>query len=166
MSQEYRPLWGRIIVFWVLWAVLMVGVTMLLSGCEVATAAEWSDLGVVHKTLISEAGGEKDRIRAMQAVGNVIRRRAELRGMTVEQVCLQPLQFSCWNGGSGRVDAFARKNQAIWDDALTAWQLSGVEDVTGKADLYHADYVKPRWDWSKTVRTVKVGRHIFLQEIR
>lgn len=137
--------------------------TLILGGCDVATAAEWEDLGIVHKTLIAEAGGEG--MDGMQAVANVIRNRAVRRGMTVEAVCLQRLQFSCWNGGRGQVDRMVRRNRAVWDDALTAWQLSGTEDITVGADLYHADYVKPRWDWSKTVRTVKVGRHIFYREV-
>lgn len=163
MRRSYKAHWGRIALFWAFLVGLMYGVTQLY-GCDVATAAEWEDLKVVHKTLIMEAGGEG--IEGMQAVANVIRTRAELRGLTVEQVCLQRLQFSCWNKGAGPVDRMVRRNRAVWDDALTAWQLSGIEDVTKGADLYHADYVKPRWDWSKTVRTVKVGQHIFYREVR
>lgn len=133
---------------------------LFLVGCDEALAAEWEDLGIVHKTLIAEAGGERDRVTAMQAVGNVIRRRAELRGMTVEEVCLQRLQFSCWNEGKDRVDAFIRKNRAVWDDALTAWQLSGVEDVTDGADHYHTKAVNPKWNRGME-RTAVIGGHIF-----
>jgi len=161
--QGVKARWGRILVVWVAMGAVVWGCTLLLVGCDEALAAEWADLGVVHKTLIAEAGGEG--IEGMVAVGNVIRNRAKARGLTVEQVCLQPWQFSCWND-KARLRAFIRKNRAVYEDALTAWQLSGVEDVTGGADLYHADYVKPRWDWSKTVRTVKVGQHIFYRETR
>lgn len=162
MRRAYRARWGRILAVWVGLVAVVGAITLLLAGCDVAYCAEWKDLGVVHKTLIAEAGGERDRVTAMQAVGNVIRRRAELRGMTVEAVCLQRWQFSCWNGGAGRVDAFTRKNRAVWDDALTAWQLSGVEDITNGGDHYHTKAVNPKWNRGME-QTAVVGQHRFFK---
>jgi len=131
-----------------------------------AHAAEFEDLTIPVKTLIAEAGGEKDRITAMQAVANVIRNRAKYRGQTFDQVCLAKWQFSCWNGGQEKVDQFVLKNRSVWNDALTAWQLSANEDITGGSDLYHANYVRPKWDFSKTIRLQQYGRHIFYKEIK
>lgn len=151
------------VIYWVVLVGLFVGGTLLFMGCDVATAAEFEDLSVVHKVLIGEAVGEKDRIRAMEAVANTIRNRAKRRGMTFEEVVRQKWQFSCLNGGEARLDAFIRKNRGVWDDALTAWQLSGVEDVTGGADHYFADYIKrPKWS-AGMVETVKIGKHRFFK---
>ena len=116
-------------------------------------------MGVVHKTLIAEAGGEGNE--GMHAVANVIRNRAAKRGLTVEQVCLQRLQFSAWNKGAGPVDRMVRRERAIWDDALTAWQASATEDITGSADHYYASYIR-RPSWAKKMRhTVTIGKHQF-----
>lgn len=140
--------------------------TLLMVGCDVATAGEGAPelLPIPVLTIMAEAGVEG--FEGMVAVANVIRNRAKLRGLTVDEVCLQKLQFSCWNDRGRTVYRYASRNRALWDEAQTAWQLSGVEDVTGGADLYHADYVKPRWNWSKTVMTVKIGQHIFYREVR
>lgn len=149
------------LIYWVVVVGLFVVGTALFMGCDVATAGEFDDLSVVHKVLIGEAGGEKDRIRAMEAVANTIRNRAKRRGMTFEEVVRQKWQYSCLNGGEARLDAFIRKNRGVWDDALTAWQLSGVEDVTGGADHYFADYIK-RPSWAKSMQfTRRIGQHLF-----
>lgn len=147
------------IIYWGVVVGLFVGGTVLFMGCDVATAAEWEDLGVVHKTLIAEAGGEG--IEGMVAVANVIRNRSIKRSLTPEQVVKQRLQFSCWNNGEGQVDRMLKRNRSVWDDALTAWQLSWVEDVTGGADHYFADYIK-RPVWAKNMTfSGRVGKHLF-----
>lgn len=158
-----KILWHRVIMFLAVCALVVVGSSVLLA--ESANAYEDAhSLPIPVLTLLAEAGGEG--FDGMVAVGNVIRNRAAKRGLTVDEVCLQHLQFSCWNDKGLTVYRYAGRNRAIWQDALTAWQVSGTEDITGGADLYHADYVKPNWNWSKTVKTVKVGKHIFYREIK
>lgn len=163
MRRSYQMHWGRILAVWLGMVGVLYLVTML-TGCDVADAAEWEDLTNPTMTLIAEAGGERpDRIKSMQAVGNVIRNRARVRGQTFDEVVLAKWQFSCHNQGRAKLNAFIKENKEVWDDALTAWQLSGVEDVTGGADHYYADYIKMP-TWANGMReTVKIGRHRFFK---
>jgi hypothetical protein len=46
-------------------------------------------------TLIGEARSES--IEGIIAVGNVIKNRALVNGRNFKDICLAPLQFSCWN---------------------------------------------------------------------
>jgi len=158
MGQVYRVRWGRLAVLWVGLVGVIVGTSILLAGGS-AHAVEFSDLEVVHKTLIAEAGS--DGVMGMVAVANVIRNRARERNISVEAVCLQRWQFSCWNEGKARVDAFIRKNRAVWDDALTAWQVSGTEDITGGANMYYNPKLcSPKWG-RLLVRVTNIGGHRF-----
>ena len=58
------------------------------------------DERVIALTILGEARGE-DKI-GMFAVGCVIQRRCWERGKTAAEVCLQPKQFSVWNGKKER----------------------------------------------------------------
>lgn len=146
-------------------ALVMLAITVFALGV-LTGKAHAEELSVPVMTLIAEAGGEPDRVTAMQAVANVIRNRAKYRNQSFEQVCLAKWQFSCWNEGREKVEQFVNKNKSVWDDARTAWQLSAHEDITQGSDLYHADYVRPKWDFSKTIRLQQYGRHIFYKEIK
>ena len=123
-----------------------------------ATASAYNSTEIVTATLILEAGGEY-HTGAMQAVHEVILTRADKRRLTPMQVCLQRLQFSCWN--SGRIDQLIAKakRHPRWGEAHAITQ-STATNYTGGADHYHADYCSPYWAKTLT-RTTKIGRHIF-----
>lgn len=158
-----KIIWYRVAMVWAVCILVVVGSSVMLA--KSANAYEDAhSLPIPVLTLLAEAGGEG--MEGMIAVANVIRNRSVKRGLTVEEVCLQRLQFSCWNDKGVTVYRYAARNRVVWQDALTAWQVSGTEDITGGADLYHPDYVKPNWNWSKTVKTVEVGKHIFYREVR
>ena len=53
---------------------------------------------IVAITILAEARGEGNK--GMYAVAAVIAQRSNERKVTPSQVCLQRLQFSCWNGKS------------------------------------------------------------------
>ena len=53
---------------------------------------------IIAITILAEARGEGDK--GMYAVAAVIAQRSNERKLTPSQVCLQRLQFSCWNGKS------------------------------------------------------------------
>tara|TARA_R110002167_G_scaffold97305_3_gene256998 strand:- start:133 stop:564 length:432 start_codon:yes stop_codon:yes gene_type:complete len=135
--------------------ILITALTSLstLSAIEELTLEQF-----VAATLILEAGVEYDK-GAMQAIYEVILKRAEKRKLTAKQVCLQRKQFSCWN--SGRIDALLgkAKRHPRWYEALTIVH-SAPTDYTGGADHYHADYCEPYWA-SSMQRTCKIGQHIF-----
>jgi len=156
-STNSRPDWGRIVS----WFLVCIALTVTMMSCQAAHADE---LPIPVQTIIGECANCSDD--GMVAVANVIRNRMELRGQTAEEVCLAREQFSFWND-RGRAKNFIKNaSHPVIDRAWSAWQVSATEDITGGADLYHADYVKPRWDWSKTVYMGKFGRHLFYREIR
>lgn len=113
---------------------------------------------IVAATLILEAGGEYSA-GSMEAVNEVIRNRSVKRSLTVAQVCLQRLQFSCWNSGQIDQKITKAKRHPRWSEAL-AIVTGPATNYTGGADHYHADYVAPYWAESMT-ETVRIGRHIF-----
>ena len=121
--------------------------------CQAATEAD-----IVAATLILEAGGEYAP-GSMEAVHEVIRNRSVKRSLTVAQVCLQRLQFSCWNSGQIEAKIAKAKRHPRWSEAVRI--VNGpMTNFTHGADHYHADYVTPYWAETMTV-TVKIGRHIF-----
>jgi len=77
-----------------------------------------TDAEIVAATIILEAGGEYSP-NALRAVNEVIQNRAIKRRIAPSQVCLQRLQFSCWNNKPKRAELLAkaqrhpRYNQAL-----------------------------------------------------
>jgi len=119
-------------------------------------------------TMYGEARGEG--AQGMQAVGNVILNRVKQGGWygaSVKDVVLKPLQFSCWNTGDPNraVMLNASAEKLATANAIAGQLLAGkLEDITGGATNYHADYVRPSWA-SSMKQTVKIGRHIFYKEV-
>lgn len=114
---------------------------------------------VVAATLILEAGGERDS-RAMSAVMEVIHNRAVKRGLTYEQVCLQRLQFSCWNGVKVSTGISKAKKHTKWGQALRIASSKVVTNYARGADHYHTLTVKPSWRLSFS-QTAVIQNHIF-----
>lgn len=117
-----------------------------------------SDETIIAATLILEAGGERAD-GAMEAVNEVICTRAWKRDLTRREVCLQRMQFSCWNSGKINILVAKAKRHVRYSEALKIVN-GGITNYTSHADHYHADYCSPYWAASLT-RTVKIGRHIF-----
>ena len=118
-----------------------------------------TDAEIVAATIILEAGGEYAP-NALKAVNEVIQNRAVKRRMMPSQVCLQRLQFSCWNNIDKRPQLFVKaKSHPRFSQALKI-AMSAPTNYTKGADHYHANYCMPYWAKSMTV-TVVIGRHIF-----
>lgn len=134
------------------------------------------DLDVLARTLYGEARGET--LEGLLGVAWVVCNRVladSWYGDTVAEVCLKPLQFSCWNADDPNlpllkkvdvtVPAFARCYGAA------ALVLSGeFADHTGGATNYHTIRA-PKWAkswpplWAlKMVETVRIHRHVFYRE--
>lgn len=138
-------------------------------------------------TLYGEARGEP--VEGRIAVGSVIRNRAArgYRGGTIAEVCLYPLQFSCWQpvGGvanythviglaermaAGQAPQWATVKQAeIF--AETAWIAEGlirgvIRDRVAGARHYLARYLyesrPPKWARGAPV-ICEVGGHVFVR---
>ena len=130
------------------------------------------EIDVLARTLWGEARGEGTT--GLEAVANVVLNRVKMAeenggkfwwGSNIIQVCQKPYQFSCWN----RSDPSFKKLQAVTEENLyfaTSLRvarravLGQLEDYTGGATHYHADYVAPYWAKGETP-TIVIGRHIF-----
>lgn len=129
----------------------------------------WPDLLVLAATIYGEAEGENDDGKRAVACVVVNRSRDPRWPNTIGGVCLQHLQFSCWNSGSPRLAVMRNPRrygrEAIWTACFRAAcaALWGHDDVTNGANHYLAKgslTSLPNWaDESKVV--AKVGAHTF-----
>lgn len=134
------------------------------------------DVLAMARTLFGECRGES--LNGQIAVAWVIRNRAEHPGWwsrnrdgipddTIEAVCLEPHQFSCW------WDAQALKVRTVTVAKLKLFILLAqdiladrIPDPTDGADHYHTilrpEYAKvwpPKWAQGRTGKTI--GSHVF-----
>lgn len=134
------------------------------------------DIVVLAQTLYGEARGEWKHVglTAFIAVGNVVVNRWRQKawfGKTVEEVCLKPWQFSCWNVDDPNRVILEELDRSS-EDALFKICLQTAEgvlllewpDLTKGADHYYADTLlsPPEWARQKTA-SVHLGHHIFFQ---
>ncbi len=127
---------------------------------------------VVALTIFGEARGEP--IEGQIAVACVIRNRVKDKRWPDDYagVCLQRLQFSCWNEHDPTYAAVMRAAEkarhAQYEPAMLQcmWIAQGVVDnavldVVRGANHYHADSIgAPSWS-DKMMLTAKKGHHIF-----
>lgn len=123
------------------------------------------------RTIWGEARGES--LDGKEAVANVILNRAKKAkqlgrfwwGNDIEEVCLKPYQFSCWNEN----DINYRKLLAVDSDdpnfaicqRIARRAVNGLlTDNTNGADHYHAIGINPSWTEGR-VPVAEIGHHIF-----
>ena len=130
------------------------------------------DVDIMARTIWGEARGEG--LQGMIAVGLVIMNRyrehkwySHINGKySIKSVCLKSKQFSCWNDddpNSAMCKAVDTTNHDFQDALYAAKQvISGaVEDFTGGANHYFADYIgKPSWA-KDMVFCITIGHHNF-----
>lgn len=131
---------------------------------------EWPGAMVMASTILGEAAGES--MEGKRAVAAVIlnRVRDDRWPDSPEAVCLQRLQFSCWNVGSPTLPRmFNPKSfvtEEVWSDCLRAaleamWGLQS--DPTGGANHYlNPASLKNVPSWARPDKIVaKIERHTF-----
>jgi spore germination cell wall hydrolase CwlJ-like protein len=135
-----------------------------LSSMFAQTINAQSDEQIVAETLLGEARGE-GRV-GLYAVACVIQERINDKRWpsTGRKVCLQPKQFSCWNGRAIKCSLAGNKKIKHREYALSLARVivakKKLKDITDKANHYHAVGVHPRW--ARGIKPVVVlGRHIF-----
>jgi spore germination cell wall hydrolase CwlJ-like protein len=127
------------------------------------------DEKVVAITILAEAKGEGEV--GMRAVACVIQQRSIERKKSVAVICLQPKQFSCWNGmtvSELSAKAITRKTPksvvdvaiALAKDLVAEKQLD--RSLVGYANHYHTLEVKPSWSRGVTP-VVIIGNHKFFK---
>ena len=115
---------------------------------------------IVAITILAEARGEDTK--GMYAVAAVIAQRANERKLTPSQVCLQRLQFSCWNGKSVKdLEHLLKVPQAKYALLLARNVALLSREYVGFANHYHNNKIKTPY-WAKGKRPVKIiGNHLF-----
>jgi spore germination cell wall hydrolase CwlJ-like protein len=129
---------------------------------------------VLARTLYGEARGEPKQ--GIEAVANVILNRVMSNRYpnTVAKVCLQRLQFSCWNDDDPNRKIIAKLmpgQDEIFDMILkiaASAVLGGLPAVVIGVLHYHAKQIRPNWVKKSPGATLvaTIGSHLFWSGIR
>lgn len=133
-----------------------------------------NEIDIFARTLYGEARGEG--LLGIEAVANVILNRVEISktcpvwwGKNVTEVCLKPLQFSCWNPKDANfkkilsideTDPVFHLCKRVAVRALTGF----LTDITHGATHYHNKQVNPSWA-RKLTPVYEYKNHLFYREI-
>lgn len=140
------------------------------------------DLPPTHLRALTAYGEARNQpIMGIVAVLSVITNRLVLQrwGLTYQDVCLAPLQFSCWNASdpnSVELNQLAQRiltQQAlpynpVWDACLSLAGRDDLRDVTGSATHYFAPALvhPPAWSDPPAIRTTIIAGHAFYKGVR
>lgn len=122
-----------------------------------------SALECMARNIYFEAGVE-DR-KGKIAVANVTMNRVKLKNYpgSVCAVVYQRGASACAFSWTCDGKSNTPPNNALYRESLQIARLAlsgALKDVTGEADHYHADYVRPRWRDEEKL-SARIGRHIF-----
>lgn len=132
------------------------------------------EIDILARTIFGEARGEYESpeggIASLIAVGNVVMNRLKVNGRygrSIQEVCLKPWQFSCWNEGDPNRailmcddipdPLFPLCCQVARKVAFGDWP-----DLTKGSDHYHAGTlaVFPAWTRGQKPK-VRLAKHLF-----
>ncbi len=128
-------------------------------------------IDTLARTIWGEARGES--ILGKEAVANVILNRVKKAqkkngfwwGNTIEQVCLKPYQFSCWNKNDPNYQKLKTVNTSNKEFNIclrvARRAVHGVlKDNTNGATHYHTKSIQPYWAVSSPI-IADIGHHVF-----
>jgi spore germination cell wall hydrolase CwlJ-like protein len=128
---------------------------------------------IVAKTMFGEARGEYAKkccgIRSLIAIGNVIMNRHAVSDKSIEEVCLKPKQFSCWNDNDpnrGLLDGPLMDNEVFKICLVVAKQIIDNElgDITNGADHYYSKTMRRQPYWAAgRIPVFEIGNHVFFR---
>ena len=115
----------------------------------------------VALTILAEAGNQSEA--GQTAVMAVIIQRSLERNISLEHVCRQPRQFSCWNGKRySDLEHLLRTPQAKFALWLEANPDRIDLNVTKRANHYHATWMKAKPYWAANRKPLyTIGDHSF-----
>lgn len=133
------------------------------------------DIDILARTLYGEARGEYKRpdggLGSLMAIANVVMNRVHRQGWfgsSIQEVCLKPYQFSCWNEtdpNRSLLLSVTPETCALFRQCLEVAQkvASGNwPDLTKGADHYYALWIPRAPRWSLNSKPVaKIGNHVF-----
>jgi N-acetylmuramoyl-L-alanine amidase len=134
------------------------------------------DKDILARTLYGEARGlyhkQDGGLGALISVGNVVMNRVKAQtwfGKSVQDVCLKPYQFSCWNPNDPNrpVIESVTSSQSVFKICLEVAEhiLSGrYPDLTKGSDHYYAQWLQPGPSWAKSqMPRIKISDHLFFR---
>lgn len=142
------------------------------SNVQIVKEIKATEFTILCQTVYGEARSEETQGR--MAIVHVILNRVKKHGWmgkSVEEVCLKPHQFSCWNDDDINRDKCINlswmecEDNGIFHDvklALNWWKVGN--DVSDKSTHYHTKYVYPQWSFNK-IPCVKIGDHLFYNDV-
>lgn len=125
-----------------------------------------SNRDIVIATLVGEAS--VDGVEGMTAIYSIIKNRANHKGISMSQVCLENKQFSMWNdkaSADARANFIAGLQRApggVWPDAAAI--VDGDPADTTRGSLHYYTGSTPYWATSKNpcwIPRTKIGSHTF-----
>ena len=120
------------------------------------------DRAICASALVLESGGERQAVRGMRAVWEVVINRAANREMIPAAVVTQRKQFSCFNGITHAVAIRRARLHPRWNDALAIVSALPTGNLTGGSDHYHATTMtRPPYWADKAKVTATIGGHRF-----
>lgn len=133
------------------------------------------EIDILARTLYGEARGEFGRpdggLSALIGVANVVMNRLEKKswfGSTLQEVCLKPYQFSCWNASDPNrvllLSVTPQKSQIFKTCLEVAERVAEGTwpDLTRGADHYYAIWLARAPSWARGKKPVtKIGHHLF-----
>lgn len=123
------------------------------------------DLYIGAATLFMETSGECTEGRIAVAHVLVNRLRKGGFGRTLSEICLRYRQFSGWNDKDPNGIRFA----VVPDKMLTPFEQilsealdeKSADPTNGALYYFNPKLAAPAWDFSKLVKTVEIGNHVF-----
>lgn len=142
-----------------------------------STSAAPVDVDTLARTMWGEARNQGPA--GLRAVGQTVLNRVDAGswwGRDVQQVCLKPMQYSCWNSGDpNRSQVLSVTSQdAIFAQALEIARDLLVQpdadrmrtDDTNGATHYFAENLVPVPDWARgRTPCARIGQHVFYRGI-
>lgn len=130
-----------------------------------------NDTVTLALTMVGEARGEGHE--GMEAVGNTVINRTRLQtwfGKTIQEVCLKPFQYSCWNHSDPNSQYLKDLPESDLMYQMGYGIASGlmagtIEDITNCATHYYRiGSPTPAWAIGKS-SCAHIGHHIFFKDI-
>ena len=129
---------------------------------------------ILSKTIYGEARGES--VAGQEAVANVILNRVKMNliqpmwwGKTIQEVCLKPYQFSCWNKNDPNFKILQGdlSQNPVYQicERIAKRALAGcLKDNTNGATHYHSFACHPLWA-RHLVPCAQIGHHLFYKGV-
>lgn len=132
------------------------------------------DILILSKTIYGEARGEYNHpsggLSSLIGVANVIINRLKNPcrfGKSIQEICLNPYQFSCWNINDPNKSLIASKDKGadkVFDLCYEVAEKVAYHiwpDITKECNHYHAPMPNlPKWA-QNTIPRLTIGNHVF-----